>query len=570
MNSDKDIKNISGNEENFDIAEAVKAEKKAKKEKSLSKEKFPKSKRIKNQLLWKKGSYSIAITALVIVFIVAFNILISAIADRYVLEYDMTIEKKNSISEDNINFIKKIDDKILITVCASEEQYINAIYSVATGEEGLGGYGMSQDVFVKNSTIEYLSQTQTLLEKYVAYNDNIKLQYVDPDSSAFAEVQAKYKNLAVEPGGIIVARDTDDENNRYRVIGFDDVYALKANEDYAAYGYTVYEDIAGNNLETALTTAIAYTASHEVKKAALIAGHCSENNAGRYIENLRNNNFEIDIITDEYITKIDSKYDAIIIPGATKDFAEEEIVAISEFLDNDEELGKGMIVFVDATAKYLTNFYDFLSEWGAEIKNGVAYETNTQNCVSQDPVTFYANTYGVIDVFNAAKSLTSNNAPMTLAFEKQDYLQAATIIGAYEATVVTAPKDFDDDWKGANAEKAYEHAAVIEAVKSKYNSKDEEVESRVAVLGSIDFLDSVYSTSEGISNDMIAVTMTERIAGISEFGHSYIPKQITEVSFLEQVTESSAKTVKIIFMIALPIVITALGIFVYIKRRNAE
>jgi len=559
MNSDKDIKNTLGNESDSNSSKAVK---------KVSKNK--KNKRIKNQLFWKKGSYSIAITALVIVMIVAFNVLISAIADRFVLEYDMTTEKKNSISSDNIDFIKSVDEEILITVCAPEDGYINSIYSIAALDQESGGYGLSDEVFMKNSTIEYLSQTQTLLEKYTAYNDKITVQYVDPNSSAFAEVEEKYENLTFEPGGIIVAKNTDDKNNRFRVIGLDDVYSLKANEEYAAYGYTYYEDIVGNNLETSLTTAIAYASSHEVKQAALLLGHTKKDNTQNYITNLENNNFEVTVIYDEFITEIDRKFDTIIIPGATEDFEEKEINAISEFLDNDEELGKGMIVFVDATAKYLTNFYDFLREWGADIKDGIAYELNSDNVVSLDPTTFYTDTYGVIDAFNGRRCLSSNNAPMELAFDKQDYLQAAVIMGSYYESVNVAPKDVDDDWKGASEEKAYSHASIIEAVKSKYNSKDEEVESRVAVLGSADFLYSVYSTSTGVSNDMVALTMTERVSGISEFGHSYIPKQISEVSFLEQVTASSAKAVKWIYMVILPLAVVAVGIFVHIKRRNAE
>lgn len=531
--------------------------------------KSKKTKQIKNQMLWRKGGLSIAITALVIAIIVGFNILIGAIADRFVLEYDMTADKKHSISnEDNIEFIKKVNEEITITVCSNKEDYVNYIYATATNENY--GYQMPQEAFANNTTVEYINQTQTLLEKYVQYNNKLKLEYVSPDSSAFAEIQTKYKNLVVEPGGIIVGRVTENGNARYRTIGFDDVYALKANEEYAAYGYTVYESVEGNNLETALTNAIAYVANDTTKQAAMLIGHSDKDYTERYRKNLENNNFEVTVIEDKHISKIDSKYDVIVIPGPSRDFAKEEISAISKFLDNDEELGKGMVVFADAKVSYLTNFYDFLKEWGADIKDGIAYEMNDENCVSLDPTTFRTNNFGVAEGFDGFECISGNNVPLGLAFEKQDYMQAAVIMGTYYKSVVAAPKNMGDDWAGADEDKATEHASVIESVKSNYNSKDEEIESRVAVFSSIDFLDSAYSTAEGVYNDNVALAMTERVAGISEFGYSYIPKEITSTSFLEQVTESGAKTIRIIFMIVVPLVIIAVAVFVYFKRRNAE
>ena len=85
--------------------------------------KLKRKKLIKNQALLKRGSYSLVITVMVIVAAIVVNIVTGALNDRFVLEFDMTADKNNSINIDNIEFIKNIKDKVNITVCSAEENY---------------------------------------------------------------------------------------------------------------------------------------------------------------------------------------------------------------------------------------------------------------------------------------------------------------------------------------------------------------------------------------------------------------------------------------------------------------
>ena len=78
--------------------EKTKKSKKAKKEKKPKKEKL-----LKNQALLKKGSYSLALTAAVLIGAIVLNILVGALSDRFVLEFDMSFNKDNSMNEENIS-----------------------------------------------------------------------------------------------------------------------------------------------------------------------------------------------------------------------------------------------------------------------------------------------------------------------------------------------------------------------------------------------------------------------------------------------------------------------------------
>ena len=57
--------------------------------KKEKKQKAPKVKKLKNQLLLKRGGYSLAITALFLVAVIIINVLVGALANRFNLEYDL-------------------------------------------------------------------------------------------------------------------------------------------------------------------------------------------------------------------------------------------------------------------------------------------------------------------------------------------------------------------------------------------------------------------------------------------------------------------------------------------------
>ena len=72
-------------------------------------EKAKKAKKIKNQALLKRGGYAMAITAAVLAGIVVLNVLLGVLAKRVPLEFDMTLDKQNSIAAENIEYIKGMD-----------------------------------------------------------------------------------------------------------------------------------------------------------------------------------------------------------------------------------------------------------------------------------------------------------------------------------------------------------------------------------------------------------------------------------------------------------------------------
>ena len=538
------------------VETASKSDKENKKEKKAKKPK--KAKKIKNQALLRRGGFSVAITAAVLVGIILINVLVSALSSRFVLEFDMSAQKENSMSEENIDYLKNLDSEVEIIVCATPEDYV-------------GGYMnyYAQNLYgVTSDASDYFKQTVKLLDKYPAYNDKITLRYVDTQGAEFTEISSKYSNEKLYYGDIIVTC-TKNGNERYKVVGFKDVYNLSEDSTYASYGYTT-STVGGNNVETAVTGAIAYVTSSKTKKAALITGHSKTDYTADYQTLLKANNYEITVVSDSMIGSISDEYDAVIIAAPTTDFLGSELDAISDFLENDGKLGKGLIFFADAAAPYLTNLYDFLEQWGIAVGEGILFETNSQNHMPDDPMTMGSYPASSDNDITSGMNLciTGYNVPLTAAFETEGNITVTSLMSTPES-VVAAPVGTDAGWTGADNYTKQSYSTVIEAQMSDYDDDNNKITSYVMAFGSVEFIQSEYNEQTSVANKNITLAAAERAVGAEDTGISFVSKTITDESFSDSVTESSAQIIRVLFMFVLPIVCIALGIYIFIRRKNA-
>ncbi len=528
-------------------------------EKPKKAKKPKKEKLLKNTLLAKRGSYSIALTAIVLTAVIVLNVLVGALSDRFVLEFDMTPDKENSISAENVDYIKSIKNDVDVIICSAEESYANAVASNAQQV-----YGLSND----GSATEYFNQTVKLINKYNAYNSNINVKFVDTQSSEFTAITSTYGTDNLEYGSIIVSTDNEDGSKRYKKLNFTDIYALEEDQTYAAYGMTM-NTVVGNEIETALTGAISYVLSDIDVQVAILTGHTTTNITDSYVKLLKANNYEVDVIADAYLTKIPDKYEIIVIPDPTKDYMEEEINAISKFLENDGKYEKGMMVFTNAASPYLTDFYTFLKDWGIEIHDGVVYEPDENYHLSGDStVLVSANTGDVEDLAEMQMCITGNNVPISAAFEENGSKTTATIVETMPDTVI-APKGVVTDWDGASGQEGKSYATLIESTHKAYDSNANEITSKISVFSSTYFLASSYNETASVSNKNLTLAMVDRAAKIEDTGIEFVPKSITNESFYESVTEASANAMRAIFMFILPLAVLAAGIVIFVKRRNA-
>ena len=73
----------------------------------------------------KIGALSVISIIVVIAAVIAFNYFIDYVADRYVLEIDMTSESEYEISDETAQLLSTLSEPITITVLCDETDYAN-------------------------------------------------------------------------------------------------------------------------------------------------------------------------------------------------------------------------------------------------------------------------------------------------------------------------------------------------------------------------------------------------------------------------------------------------------------
>lgn len=536
-------------EETVEISEETRKTKKTKKA-----EKAPKRKKLKNQALFKKGGYSLIITALVLAALVLVNWLVVMLSERYHLEFDMSSQKINSISEDNLKYIKGVEKDVEIIICSDEDNYASNMSYYAA------------NMYNASGEADYFEQTVNLINKYGDYNKHIKVRFVDPQSTEFTEITTKYSSLNLAYGDIIVAGKNGDKE-RNKKIGFSDIYATSDESGYAAMGYGSYT-ISGNNIETALTGAVAYAVSDKTKKVGLITGHSVNDNTANYVTLLKDNNYETETISDAMITSVPDDCDVLAIVTPSVDFLGSELDIISDFLDNDGKLGKGLVYFGDASSPVLSNLNEFLAQWGIDVHEGILFETDAKNHIENDPITM-----GIYPGEDEATEgmgycISGYNIPITAGTPAEATVETKELMLTSE-TVAIAPVGVAPDWNGYTNDDLGQFAGVIEAVQSDYDEDNNPVSSYVMAFSSIEYITSDWAEYQQLSNKDITLAATDIAAQVGDSGVSFISKTITNESFADSVTAAGSNTIRVIFMIALPICMIILGIYIFIRRKNA-
>ncbi len=556
LNPELEEETVVATEEN--IAEATETEKapSEKRSKKAKKAKIKKEKPIKNQALFKRGSYSLALTAAVVAGAIILNILVGALADRFVLEFDMSSDKSSSFNEENIDYIKSIDQKIDITVCADEETYADY----------MSYYSQQYEVNDSNAT-PYYEQTVKLINRYADYNNKITVNFVDTQGAEFSKIASEYSNEKLTYGDIIVSTEKDG-TKKYKKVGFTDIYSLSQDNTYASYGYTTYT-VGSNKVETAVTGAIDYVTKGDIKKVGIITGHSANDYTSVYQELLKSNNYEIEIISDKLITELSDELDAIVIAAPTTDFIGSELDAMSKFLENDGKLSKGLLFFADVNSPYLTNFYEFLNDWGIAVDEGILYETNASNHLTDDPLTMGLYSSGLDNITDGMQLfITGGNVPIKAAFDTDGGMTTTSLVKTLDS-VIAAPKGTKAGWTGAEDYEADTYEGVLQTRLYDYDDDNNVIESYVMAFSSIGFIYSDYIEEASVSNKNIALSVTERATGADKSDIQFVSKTITNESFSSSVTQTSTNIIRIIFMFLLPIICIVAGIYIYIKRRNA-
>lgn len=281
----------------------------------------------------KIGLLSMISTIVVIAAVIAANYFIDYVAERYVLEIDMTSESEYEISQETIQMLETLTDKITITVLCDETDYMN-----------------DTD----------LRRLPKVFQRYAQISGGM--------------VEVKYINAVANPGIFNQYNDLGDLSTGDIIVESEKRY--KSMDPYNLLEYTKDSDsdssyLTGLRAEQRLTAAILYVTANKVPKAAYTTGHQETTNLEEMDSLLTSSNYDVTTVSIMQQGEIPSDVDMLIISQPKGDFTAEEIDALEKFMDN----GGRMIVTYASDTPTLTNLEEWFSEWGIQYENQMVYDT---------------------------------------------------------------------------------------------------------------------------------------------------------------------------------------------------
>ena len=281
------------------------------------------------------GSYSVALTAVVLAILIAANFFVSALPSS-MTTYDISASKLYSVTSNTK------------AVASALEEDVNIYWIVQSGEE--------DDVL------------ENLLSRYAALSDHITVETRNPDE--YPTFAAQYTDETVENNSLVV---TCGERSRY--IAFDEIYV----EETSAYSYSYSTSFDG---EGAITSAIDYVTSDDLPKLYLLEGHGEAELPATFAEQIEKENIETESLSLLNVDEIPEDADALLIYAPASDISEEEADLLAAYV----EAGGKLLAVAGPTEDGLPeNLYSLLSIYGVSAQEGIVIEGNRGYYAFQSP-----------------------------------------------------------------------------------------------------------------------------------------------------------------------------------------
>lgn len=511
----------------------------------------------KNRNALKHGSYAAVLTVIVLIVAIVVNVLASALVSRFPINIDLTANKDFSMTQKNVEYIKKVQHPVTITMCAAEVDYTNGQVS----NQLQNSYGL-----IDPSSGKYYQQMVSIAKEYSQYSDQITLQFADPQLPSFTDIKQRFPNDQIAYGDILVESSFEVDGkavSRNRVIKLTEMFQVDST--YASYGmYT----ISGSNMETDLTSAIYSVTADKTNAVCAITGHSTASDVTALQTIMEKNNYAFSNLDNLLNQDIPTETDIVVITAPNSDFTGPELEKLDAFLDNNGQRGKTLLFFAGSSSPDLPNLYDFLDEWGIHISTGTLYETGNN---------FYMQKQTTIPLTNSqsdfTKSVNGQNGllfigdgflPMTADFTTQGNRTTTELLST-GSTVVVRPAGVGDEWK-PTGNGGTPYAAGILSKDTIYAENMAELNSYVVAFSSVDLISEYWLQSSYFGNGELVIATLNATMNRDADDITITMKTINNLSFTPN--EGMNVFMMTFFMIALPIITLIIGIIVWVRRKN--
>ncbi len=520
--------------------------------------------KIKNPKIMKRSIFTVVFAVVLIGVIIAVNIFSTTLAQKAPTTIDVTTDESNSLTTQNIDFIKGVDVPVEIVVCATREGY--------TGSE-MTNYAYSVYYVQENATPDnYFNQTITLIESYTKYNDKITVKYVDPQQPEFKELESGYE-VDIAYGDILVRCTRPDEKGKEStfesVITFEDIYELydPSSGTGAMYGSSTYT-ITASNIESEVSSAIFTVAASGQKRVALLSTHSTKDAEIAFTSALESYNFVVESLDSVVTAEALEKVDTVLLVSPVSDLSEKELEVLESFL-MDENRGKNFMVFGSCSSPATPNLNEFLEEWGIKVQDGMAYDTNPGYRLSDGQSMMLFNKKDDLTQSVNASELSyycGDNVAISQAYTENGR-RTSHILMSTSAYAVKAPKGVSGYTASSN-DVMGEMPVIMVTEDTTMNANYDEISSHVAYFAGVDFINEAWEQFGDNGNMEFAIAVANIINGRAAASMYFLPKITGIHTMSTPLSDGQYTAIYIISIFVLPALLLIGGVVVWIRRRN--
>lgn len=470
-----------------------------------------------NKKMLKHGSYSIAMTALMIAIVVILNLVIQEIPSKY-REFDLSSQKLYTIGEQTEKILKNLKKDVKL-------------------------YYIAQDGTESNDI-------EKLLEKYEEGSKHIKVEKKDP--AVYPKFASQYTSEQLSNNSIIV--ECGEKN---KVVDYQDMYETTVN--YQTYS----QQVTGFDGEGQLTSAINYVVSEDMPVLYTLTGHDELSMSESMKETIQKSNIEIrdlNLLTEEAVPE---DTECLFIFSPKTDIAEDEAKKIISYLEN----GGKAIILSDYTEIEMPNFNSVLENYGVQPENGIILEGDQDHYIAQNQYYLLPN----IESHEINSNLSSKSKYVLTALSPgikslenvRDTIKIDSILttsdSAYQKTdlenMETTEKE-DGDLEGP----------FPLAVSITEDLGDDKKTQIVYFASSAIFNDQMNATVSGANYELLSSSLSW-LCGTEEDSSISIPSKSYDMTAL-MVPSSDASFWSIFVTAVVPVTILLVGFGIWLKRRK--
>lgn len=468
-----------------------------------------KGKQIQNRIAFRGGTYSAAVTVIVLAILIAVNVFVSVLPTT-LTQFDISSARLYSVTSNTKVVVNALEKDV-------------TIYWIVQADQ--------EDDIIEN-----------LLGKYESLSKHIDVVKKNPD--IYPTFAQQYTSETVQNNSLVV-----ECGERTRYISYDDIYLYEANK--SSYSYDVYFDGEG-----AITSAIDYVVSEDLPKVYVLEGHGEAELPSAFSKQLNKENIELSTFSLLTVDAIPEDADAILIYGPSSDISEEEKGLLAEYVSGG---GKLTVMAGPTENGTLTNLYSILADYGVEAAEGVAIDTDRAHYAFQAPYVLLPD----IASSEITDPLIEERyyAIMPIA---QGLTVGADTGGATVTELLTTSAASFSKIAGYGLTSYEKEEGDIDGPFAVAVSVKTQAGGEIMWFASSLFLEDTYNAYSAGANLDLTMNAMSSITGETEA--AAIRSKSMNYNYLT-ISESTASLLKTIMIAVFPLVYLGIGVYVVVRRR---